>query len=354
MSTPTTERSDQLVSAELREFEPMPSEGFTEWLATHDLALCVTHADKVITFGERDGELIVRAVRVDSVTSLSSGAAGELWLGSTSQLWRYEPVPDGTRLPGGGDRLYMPRVGHYLGRVLPVDVGIVDDGPVFGSVALSCLARPDPVHGVVPIWAPEFVSRLTPDVRCALSGVAYRDGAVNAVTCAGATDDADDWRARRADGGVVVDVPSGAIVATGLSLPSSPRWHDGRLWCTQAGRGEVGYVDGGSFVTVARVDGFLEALAFVDGFALVGASGSRWDEIVEGLPVADRLGGARPLSGVFVVDVTSGAIVHSLRLEGTARSIADIVPVRGAHEVTIEKPDGPLAQEFVTYPNPAG
>jgi len=105
---------------------------------------------------------------------------------------------------------------------------------------------------------------------------------------------------------------------------------------------------------VARVDGFLEALAFVDGFALVGASGSRWDEIVEGLPVADRLGGARPLSGVFVVDVTSGAIVHSLRLEGTARSIADIVPVRGAHEVTIEKPDGPLAQEFVTYPNPAG
>ena len=70
--------------------------------------------------------------------------------------------------------------------------------------------------------------------------------------------------------------------------------------------------------------------------------------------MADRLGGARPLSGVFVVDVTSGAIVHSLRLEGTARSIADIVPVRGAHEVTIEKPDGPLAQEFVTYPNPAG
>jgi len=354
MSPSLPKGSARLVSAELREFEPIPSEGFTEWLVAHDLSLCVTHADKVITFGARDRELFVRSVRVDSVTTLSPGDTGELWLGSTSQLWRYEPVPDGTRLPDGGDRLYMPRVGHYLGRALPVDVGVVDGGPVFGSVALSCLARPDPVDGVVPIWAPKFVTRLTPDVRCALSGVAYRDGAVSAVTCAGATDDADDWRAHRADDGVVVDVASSEIVATGLSLPSSPRWHDGRLWCTQAGRGEVGYLDGASFVTVARLDGFLEALAFVDGFALVGASGSRWDEIVEGLPVADRLDGARPLSGVFVIDVTSGVVVHSLRLEGTARSIADIVPVRGAHEVTIEKPDGPLAQEFVTYPHPAG
>jgi hypothetical protein len=38
-------------------------------------------------------------------------------------------------------------------------------------------------------------------------------------------------------------VTSGAIVASGLSMPHSPRLYDGKLWLLNSGIGELGVVD---------------------------------------------------------------------------------------------------------------
>ena len=70
------------------------------------------------------------------------------------------------------------------------------------------------------------------------------DGARPAyVTAVSRSDVADGWRERRRDGGIVIDVASGEIVASGLSMPHSPRLYDGKLWLLNSGTGEFGTVD---------------------------------------------------------------------------------------------------------------
>ena len=44
-------------------------------------------------------------------------------------------------------------------------------------------------------------------------------------------------------GGIVIDVASGEIITRGLSMPHSPRWHDGRLWVLDSGNGRLVTVD---------------------------------------------------------------------------------------------------------------
>ena len=48
---------------------------------------------------------------------------------------------------------------------------------------------------------------------------------------------------RRADAGMVMDVTTGEPLLRGLSMPHSPRLHDGRLWLLNSGAGELGSLD---------------------------------------------------------------------------------------------------------------
>ena len=41
---------------------------------------------------------------------------------------------------------------------------------------------------------------------------------------------ANGWRAHKPRGGCLMEVSSGEVISRGLSMPHSPRWHDGRLW----------------------------------------------------------------------------------------------------------------------------
>ena len=54
-----------------------------------------------------------------------------------------------------------------------------------------------------------------------------KDGRPAYVTAVSESDVVDGWRDHRAGGGIVIDVNSNEIVARGLSMPHSPRWHEG-------------------------------------------------------------------------------------------------------------------------------
>ena len=94
------------------------------------------------------------------------------------------------------------------------------------------------------------------------------------MTAVAATDIQDGWREHRLEGGVVCDVQSGEIVAHGLSMPHSPRWHQDRLWLLESGADYLGYVDlaSGRFERVAFCLGLTRGLAFTDDYAIVGMS----------------------------------------------------------------------------------
>src|SRR5262249_18721987 len=140
-------------------------------------------------------------------------------------------------------------------------------------------------HSFVPRWRPPFISALAPEDRCHLNGLGLRDGQVRYATALGATDTPAGWRADKKGGGILLDVPSGEVVARGLSMPHSPRWHQGRLWVLDSGNGGVSVVEGasGRLRTVATLPGFTRGLDFCGRFAFVGLSQVRESAIFSGI-----------------------------------------------------------------------
>src|SRR5438270_388429 len=86
----------------------------------------------------------------------------------------------------------------------------------------------------------------------------FRNFAVPMGLALGETDTHAGWRAGKARGGVLLDVPSGRPVARGLSMPHSPRWYHDRLWVLESGAGSIAVVD--------EATGRLDAVALLPGF----------------------------------------------------------------------------------------
>ena len=85
-----------------------------------------------------------------------------------------------------------------------------------------------------------------------------------------------------------MDVRSGEVICRGLSMPHSPRWHDGRLWLLESGTGQLVLVDlaTGRRQTVAELPGFTRGLAMLGPYAFVGLSKIRPTSAMDGVPLA--------------------------------------------------------------------
>lgn len=153
------------------------------------------------------------------------------------------------------------------------------------------------------------------------------------MTAVGASDVVDGWRDHRVAGGIVIDVPTSEIVAEGLSMPHSPRWHRGKLWLLNSGTGEFGYVEPetGRFEPVTFCAGYMRGLYFHGDFALIGLSMPRNNRTFSGLPLEDALKSrkAEPRCGIQVVDLRTGDAVHWLRIEGVVNELYDVITLPG-------------------------
>jgi uncharacterized protein (TIGR03032 family) len=174
---------------------------------------------------------------------------------------------------------------------------------------------------------------LAPEDRCHLNGLALVDGRAAFVTAVSCSDEAEGWRNDRRGGGCVVDVRTNEIVATGLSMPHSPRWYRNRLWLLNSGTGHFGYVDRkqGRFVPLTFCPGYLRGLTFVGNWAVVGLSRPRHDGTFGGLPLQEELRSrdAQPQCGLMVIDLTRGEIIHWLRLQGEVSELYDAAVLPG-------------------------
>ena len=135
------------------------------------------------------------------------------------------------------------------------------------------------------------------------------DGRPKYVTALGENDTPAGWRPNKATGGILMDVDSGEVIARGLSMPHSPRWHAGRLWVCESGSGTLGFVDRntGKYEAVAAMPGFTRGLDFVGDLAFVGLSHVRESAVFSGIPLVERL--RQRSCGVWVLDLRSGATV---------------------------------------------
>lgn len=230
------------------------------------------------------------------------------------------------------DACYVPRELFITGELDVHDIGLMKDGGiVFVNTLYNCLATTSERHSFTPLWKPSFISKIVKEDRCHLNGLAMEAGVPRYVTAVSRSDTVDGWRDRRANGGIVIDVPSGAVVLGGLSMPHSPRVYRGRLWLLNSGTGEIGWIERGAlaedgrFQVLAFCPGFVRGLAFHGKYAFVGLSKPRYERF-EGLPLDRRLAEAdsEPWCGVQIIDLDTGACVHWFRIDGSVTELYDL------------------------------
>lgn len=341
-------------------FEINASRQFTSWLASQNLSLVFTtyQAGKVFFIGLRqNGQLSVFERTFERCMGLYAHNSS-LYMGSLYQLWRLENALEPGQIADGYDAVYVPQVGYITGDLDIHDVVLVEPpqlrgdqqvepqvpslnngrlgGVVFVNTLFSCLATISETKSFVPLWKPPFISKLAAEDRCHLNGLAMRDGQPRYVTAVSQSDVADGWRDKRQDGGCVMDISTNQAIATGLSMPHSPRWYKDKLWLLNSGRGEFGYLDleRGVFEAVAFCPGYLRGLSFCGDFAVVGISKPRHNKTFSGLALDEQLQAkqAQARCGLLVIDLRSGDIVHSLRIEGVVEELYDVQVLPGVRQ----------------------
>jgi len=307
------------------------SRGLAGWLAQNRLSLAITsyQTGRIYLVGsDRQG----RVSFFERIFERAMGVVGNaqrIYLGGLYQLWRFENIlrPNEV-IHGQFDKCYVPRNAQTIGDLDIHELGIRKDGRVvFVNTKYSCLAELSPTHSFKAIWKPRFISKLAPEDRCHLNGLAMVDGEPKYVTAVCKSDSVDGWRERRRDGGVVIDVQTDEIVCEGLSMPHSPRWHNGRLWLLNAGTGYLGWVDfeKKAFVPHAFVPGFARGLSIIGNVAAVGLSKPR-NQRFEGLQLDEELKkrDAEPWCGVQIISLANGDVTNWIRFDGDITEIFDI------------------------------
>lgn len=267
-----------------------------------------------------------------------------LAIGTRAEVLDYRNFPEvAPKLEPRGrhDACFMPRNKHFTGDVRIHEIAFAQGELWIVATNFSCLATLDASHSFVPRWTPSFISELRDEDRCHLNGLCVMGDGVRYVTALGESDDPGGWRQDKASGGIVIDLASNEVVLRGLSMPHSPRWHDGRLWLLESGKGSLAVADleSGTVETVAELPGFTRGLLFAGGLAFVGLSQVRETATFGGLPLMDRLD--ERLCGVWAVNPGTGAVVGFLRFEELVQEIFDIAFLSGARypEIAEERSD---------------
>ena len=327
------------VTAEVQEkFVLTSSRHFADWLARMKASLAFTtyQAGKVFFVGLKgEGRLAVFERSFARCMGLGVSAdSRSLILATQHQLFRFDnAVPPGAT-SGEHDAVYVPHLAWITGDVDAHDVAIGPGGrPIFVNTLFSCIATVSDGYSFKPLWRPPFVSKLAPEDRCHLNGLAVEGGQPRYATIVGRCDVADGWRDRRAAGGLLMDITTNEVLLDGLSMPHSPRLHDGRLWLLNSGTGELGFFDRAkrAFTPLAFLPGYARGLAFVDAYAIVGVSLARENRTFQGLPLDQALSarGAEPRCGLMVIDTRTGDTVEWLRIEGVVRELFDVAVLPG-------------------------
>ncbi|MEZ5325004.1 MAG: TIGR03032 family protein [Verrucomicrobiales bacterium] len=295
--------------------------GFYQYLRTFDRPMGIAVSDELLAVATRD--------RV------------ELLANSRDLAPRYPKKPDTY------DSLYIPRARFNTGQLDIHDIAFSSRGILAVNTLFSCIARIDATHSFVPVWQPPFIKDLVPDDCCHLNGMAIDSGGVPAlVTALGSTDSRQGWRQDLPSGGVLVDVKTGQTLASGLSMPHSPRIIGENIWLLQSGEGTLCRFESGKVETVASLPGFARGFAVCGDHAFVGISRLRPNHRFGHLPIAK----IQPFCGVTVVHLPTGAIVGSLEFLTSCEEIYDVQAIIGLGRPAIVRDDDPFCTSSLTLP----
>ena len=295
----------------------------------------------------------------------------QLWIGGCLQLWQYhnqgKRKTDRDTMPDF-DAHFVPRTMHTINDIDIHDVVIDGEGnPYFVSALFCCICIPSNVGSFKVFWRPPWVSKTAAEDRCHLNGLCMRGGKPRYVTSVARSDIRGGWREHRNKGGIVWDIIENKLICKNLSMPHSPRFHNGKLWLLESGTGYFGYVDFSKieedvdskkkekyhpFVRKVFLPSYIRGITFVgDRYAVVGGSQDRHEQTFQGLALSENLedkGISETKCGLYVIDLESFDVVHQFEFKGTqVKEIYDVTVIPDVKRPIISELDfQALATEF--------
>jgi uncharacterized protein (TIGR03032 family) len=274
----------------------------------------------------------------------------DIYIGTMSQITKYtkldgnkedEQTENVKRTPFDG--YYVPRQNQIIGDIDCHDIVVDQNNEVYYVSALfGCVCKNSNVNAFEIFWRPPWLTKTAAEDRCHLNGLCIRNGEPRYVTCVARTDVRGAWRNQRIEGGVIWDIKENKLVCANLSMPHSPRWHNGKLWVLNSGHGEFGYVDFTKtkkteegeeyhpFVSKCFIPSYLRGLCFIgNDYAVIGKSQDRHEKTFQELPLGKKLAKNKIEStcGVSVVDLKRFDVVHELTLDSPINEIYDVVSI---------------------------
>lgn len=251
------------------------------------------------------------------------------------------------------DALFLPRTTYHTGDLNSHDLVFGEDGLWCVNTRFSTLSRLSHDFSFIPQWHPPFISALLPEDRCHLNGLALVNGQPAYVTALGATDSPGGWRDRKADGGLLMALPSGERLLEGLSMPHSPRWWGDRLWFLNSGTGDLCQFNPATreVAIACTLPGFGRGLALVGNYALVGLSQIREKHIFGDLPIQQRY--PKLMCGVAIVALERGEPIGLLQFTEGCQELFAVEFIPRYQRPTLLLPDHPDSLKAFTSPEMA-
>jgi len=292
-----------------------------------------------------------------------------LWVGNSLQLWQYhnqgrketdrETMPD-------FDSHFMPRTMRTINDIDIHDVCVDNNGnPFFVSALFCCVCKPSDKGSFEVVWSPPWLSKVAAEDRCHLNGLAMREGVPRYVSSVSRADVRGGWREHKTEGGIIWDIVEDKLICKNLSMPHSPRYHNGKLWLLESGTGYFGYVDFTKtvmdektkeeyhpFVQKTFLPGYMRGISFVgEKYAIIGGSQDRHEQTFQGLELSKTLeskGVKEAKCGLFIIDMETFDAVHQFEFKGDeVKEIYDVTVIPNTSRPIISELDiQALATDF--------
>lgn len=295
-------------------------------------------AGKVVSVGTGDDGLRLGFSNFQQAMGLAVGQR-RLAVGGPNLIWLLhdaEQLAAKIDPEGRFDRGFLARESFVTGNIHVHEMGWGSSGELWVvNTLFSCLCTLHEDFNFVPRWQPSFIDSLQPQDRCHLNGMWIDQGKPKYVSALGTSNDPRGWRETKSDGGVLIDVDSGEIVARGFCMPHSPRMHQGKLYLLDSGRGRLVSIDAanGHVEQVTEYPGYGRGMAFQGQFAFIGMSRARETSVFGGVPICtDR---TKMRCGVVVVDLVSGSSVAYLEFKTGVEELFDVQVVSGSRSPVI-------------------
>lgn len=308
----------------------------------------------VALLGVTDGKPTLAACLLPRTMGLAA-AGNRLAVATTRDVTIFANEPTLAPLypdrPDFHDAMFVPRVSYHTGYCDLHDMAFDGNVLIAVNTRFNCLSVIDGFFNFTPIWQPPFLTTFAAEDCCHLNGMALIDGKVRFVTMLGETSEPGAWRAGMADGGLIMEVPSGRVVRAELSMPHSPRIVDGRLYVLEGGKGDLREIDAtsGASRLVASLPGFTHGLAAYRGILFVGLSRLRQKRGPQGLPIEARGDGL--MAGVAAVEAQSGRILGVLEFQSDTDEIFDLQVLPNVRRGEVLAPEIWAAQPSIMTPN---